>query len=183
MPKANEFVESFVSLHAKIKQKMRKTILTLLLTALTIGATAQSKDSTHVKNDSTVSMSTNQTDPVFPGGKEALKKFLDKNLHYPELAEQYGVEGSVVMTFIVDKDGALKDIAAKDCKIDRFNTTKFGQETVAKQTELKKEFALLFAKEGARVIRKMPKWMPGKLDGQAVNVKYNFPIHFLIPNK
>ena len=87
------------------------------------------------------------------------------------------------MTFFVEKDGSLSEISAHDCKIDRFNTTKFSQETESKQKELKKQFALLFAKEGARVIRKMPKWAPGKVNGEAVRVKMNQRISFIDPNK
>ena len=49
--------------------------------------------------------------------------------------------------------------------------------------ELKEQFALLFAKEGARVIRKMPKWAPGKVDGESVRTKINQRITFIDPNK
>ena len=119
----------------------------------------------------------------FPGGQQALTKFLDKNLQYPDAASDYGVEGSVVMTFFVEKDGSLSDISANDCKIDRFNTTKFSQETESKQKELKRQFALLFAKEGARVIRKMPKWTPGKTNGESIRTKINQRITFSDPNK
>ena len=87
------------------------------------------------------------------------------------------------MTFFVEKDGSLSEISAHDCKIDRFNTTKFSQETESKQKELKEQFALLFAKEGARVIRKMPKWTPGKVDGKNVRTKINQPLTFTDPNK
>ena len=125
----------------------------------------------------------NHTNPQFPGGEKALQKFLKKNLTYPEAASAYGVEGSVVMTFIVDEDGLLKDIAAHDCKIDRFNTTRFSQETESRQKELKEQFALMFAKEGARCIRKMPKWSPATIDGKKVRVKNNLRITFVDPNK
>ena len=72
---------------------------------------------------------------------------------------------------------------ATDCKTERFSTTKFSQETEARQKELKKQFALLFAKEGARVVRKMPKWAPASVNGIPVSVKYNLTIHFTNPNK
>ena len=124
-----------------------------------------------------------QKAPEFKGGLEALVKYLNKNLKYPGLAKRYGVEGKVVMEFIVDTDGTLKEITAKDCIIERFNTTKFSQLTEAEQKNLKEQFALLFAKEGARVIRKMPKWTPGNINGIPVRVKYNLPITFKIPDK
>lgn len=154
-----------------------------MLLAMTMGAVAQSTDTTTVNNKKEKLYSVPDVSPMFPGGKEALKKFLSKNVTYPKAAGAYGVEGSVVMTFFVNEDGSLSDISAKDCKLDRFNTTKFSQETVARQKELKEEFALIFAKEGARVIRKMPKWSPAKLNGKAVRVKCSQPIRFSIPGK
>ena len=144
---------------------MKRVFLSIMLAALTMGAVAQ------------------KTIASFPGGQQALTRFLDKNLQYPDAASDYGVEGSVIMTFLVEKDGSLSDISAHDCKIDRFNTTKFSQETASKQKELKEQFALLFAKEGARVIRKMPKWAPGKVNGESVRTKINQRITFMDPNK
>lgn len=155
----------------------KKAIITILLAILTLGATAQNQ------NDTVVVVNEQKTMPSYPGGLNALMKFLGENIQYPELAEQYGVEAKITMDFIVDKNGKLKDISANDCKIERLNTTTFGQETKAKQAELKKQFALLFAKEGARVIRKMPKWKPGKVNGQNVETKFHLPIHFTIPDK
>ena len=162
---------------------MKRIILSITLAALTMGGAAQNTDSTHVNNDTVKVTSGNLSNPEFKGGQKALKKFLSKNLKYPEIADNYGVEGSVVMTFVVGEDGSLSDISAHDCKIERFNTTKFSQEAESRQKELKKQFALLFAKEGARVIRKMPKWTPGTLNGKAVRVKFDLRISFIDPNK
>jgi len=161
---------------------MKRAFLSITLAALTMGAVAQNTISIE-KNDSSMIVSSHKIIASFPGGQQALTKFLDKNLQYPDAAQDYGVEGSVVMTFFVEKDGSLSEISANDCKIDRFNTTKFSQETESKQKELKKQFALLFAKEGARVIRKMPKWMPGKINGESVRTKINQRITFSDPNK
>ena len=160
---------------------MKKTVLMMLLLALTMGAKAQcektceKKDSVEVKDSEKIKP---EVMPEYPGGREALMSFLSKNIQYPKLAQQYGVEGRVLMRFVVDTDGSLKDIAASDCRIERFNTTKFSQETEARQAQLKEEFALLFAKEGARVIRKMDKWIPGKANGEKVRVKFTLPISF-----
>jgi protein TonB len=166
---------------------MKRTILLIMLAVLTMGVAAQSADSTRTDNDNSEMKSLVgellKQSPQFPGGKAELMKFLSKNVKYPELAAAYGVEGRVVMTFFVEKDGKISDISAHDCTIQRFNTTKFGQETEARQKELKEQFALLFAKEGARVIRKMPKWEPGRHNDERVRVKYNLPIQFLDPNK
>jgi protein TonB len=172
---------------------MKKTIITMLMAAMTMGAAAQRADggltenAGQCKSDTTETKSNNGPEasvlPQFPGGQEALMKFLKKKMKYPDLAEQYDVEGSIVMHFTVDADGSIKDISATDCKTDRFNTTKFSQETEARQKELKKQFALLFAKEGARVVRKMPKWIPASVNGIPVSVKYNLTIRFANPNK
>ena len=147
----------------------KRTIITALLAILTMVVSAQAVDSTSVK-------------PEFPGGEKGLSKYLKKNVKYPELAEEYHIEGKVIMHFIVDTDGSVKDITASDCTIDRFKTTRFSQETEARQTQLKEQFALLFAKEGARVIKKMPKWKPAMLNGEKVKARYNLTIRFLDPN-
>ena len=146
---------------------MKRTVLSLMLVVLAITAMAQ--------NSKTVE------NPQFPGGLEALAQFLVDNVKYPEVAEAYAVEGKVVMAFIVERDGTLSEISAEDCKIERFNTTKFSQETEARQKELKELFAKLFAKEGARVIRMMPQWTPGKADGKIVRMKLHQPINFKMP--
>lgn len=160
---------------------MKKVIITMLFASVTLGAMAQSTDSVCVRNDTLVCGE--RVNPSFRGGQKALTKYLQKNLQYPLLADEYGVEGKVIMTFFVERDGTLTDISAHDCRIERFNTTKFSQETEAKQMQLKEQFALLFAKEGARVIRKMPKWSPGHLNGETVRTKFNLTIHFYDPNK
>ena len=86
------------------------------------------------------------------------------------------------MNIIVDVDGTIKDISATNCEIVRFNSTKFAQETQAKQKELKELFAKQFAKEGFRVIRKMPKWIPGTINGKNIRTKYRIPITFRCPD-
>ena len=161
---------------------MKRAFIAIILAALTMGALAQNTISIE-KNDSATIISSHKTIATFPGGQKALTKYLKKNVQYPDAASDYGVEGSVIMTFFVEKDGTLSGISAHDCKIDRFNTTKFSQETESKQKELKEQFALLFAKEGARVIRKMPKWAPGKVNGESVRTKINQKITFVDPNK
>lgn len=121
--------------------------------------------------------------PRFPGGDTALTDYLYKNIQYPALASQYGVEGKVIMTFNVETDGKITNINCARSYINRFNTTKFSQETESRQKQLKEQFALLFAKEAARVIRNMPEWKPGMQDGKPIRVKYTIPVSFSIPNK
>ena len=166
--------------------KRKRVFISILLAALTMGAVAQNADSIRVKNDTTgknVFYGEYENSPQFPGGKKALMQFLDKNVQYPDAAHDYAVEGQVIMTFFVNEDGSLSDISARDCKINRFNTTKFSQETESKQKELKQQFAKLFAKEAYRVIKKMPKWTPGKRNGIITRMKYNVRISFVNPYK
>ena len=162
---------------------IQKTILSLMLAALTMGAAAQTTESKPVENDTVQVIPDGMVNPEFPGGQKALMKFLHKNIRYPEAAAEYDIEGTATMTFIINEDGSISDISAHDCKIVRFNTTRFSQETEAKQKELKQQFAMQFAKEGARVIRKMPKWTPGKLNGKAVRVKHSLRVIFADLNK
>ncbi len=161
-----------------------------MFAAVAMGAMAQSQaDSTTVANEEKADKvhGTGQKGekllepeemPQFPGGQKGLLEYLSKNVTYPALAEKYGVEGRVIMSFVVEKDGSTSGISANKCEIKQFNTTKFSQETESRQKELKEQFALLLAKEGARVIRTMPKWTPGKKDGNPVRVKYTVPLTF-----
>ena len=92
--------------------------------------------------------------PAFPGGDAALMKYLSENIKYPEAAEKAGEQGRVVVNFIVEKDGAISNVY-----VVRSVTPTLDAEAV-------------------RVIKAMPKWVPGKQDGQFVRVKYNVPVSF-----
>jgi len=92
--------------------------------------------------------------PEFPGGMEALMKYLSTNIKYPKDAVKQKIEGRVMVTFIVDTDGSISDV----------KTVK----TVYPSID----------KESVRVVKKMPKWKPGKKDGRPVRVQYALPIVF-----
>lgn len=92
--------------------------------------------------------------PKFPGGDTELSKFLIENLIYPELAIQNDAEGRVICQFVVEKDGSIGKI------------------------EVLRKVDPLFEKEAVRVIRKMPKWTPGKQNGKNVSVWFTLPINF-----
>ena len=163
----------------------KKAIITFVFAAITMGVWAQNADDRQENNAKKVESLSAPVDSVpaqFPGGTEALPKFLHKNLQYLAIAGNYRVEGRVKMNIIVDEDGTIKDISATNCEIVRFNSTKFAQETNAKQKELKELFAKQFAKEAFRVIRKMPKWIPGSINGKNVRTKYCIPISFSCPD-
>jgi protein TonB len=92
--------------------------------------------------------------PEFPGGEAALAAFIKKEVKYPKKAKRAGIEGQVVIRFVVDKDGSVSD--AK----------------VAKGVD-----PLLDA-EALRAVQAMPKWTPGKLNGKPVKVQFNLPVRF-----
>jgi protein TonB len=92
--------------------------------------------------------------PSFPGGPSALMQYLSSNIKYPVVAEENGVQGRVVCTFVVEKDGSITDVR------------------VVKSVDPSLD------KEAARVVKGMPKWIPGKQNGSAVRVKYTVPVTF-----
>ena len=92
---------------------MRRLFLTISLTTISLGMMAQ--DITVMHTDSAVTVPADRTNPEFKGGQKALTIFLTKNLRYPDTAADYGVEGSVVMTFVVGVD-------AQDAEMDSRNT-------------------------------------------------------------
>ena len=92
--------------------------------------------------------------PIFPGGDAAMMKYLSENVKYPALAIKAQEQGRVVVSFTVEKDGAISDV-----KVARSVTPSLDAEAV-------------------RVVKAMPKWTPGKQGGQLVRVRYNVPVSF-----
>lgn len=93
--------------------------------------------------------------PEFPGGTTGLKKWLRANIKHPLNLHGKKIQGSVIVNFIVEKDGAVSNVM-----VDR------GMD-------------LLLMKEATRVVSLMPKWKPGELNNKAVRVRYSLPIDFL----
>ena len=92
--------------------------------------------------------------PEYPGGSMAMLEYLSKSIQYPKEAEDAQKEGRVIATFVVNKDGSIRDarvVKSVDPALDA---------------------------EALRVINGMPNWTPGRQSGQAVNVKYTIPISF-----
>jgi len=92
--------------------------------------------------------------PEFPGGQGALFEYLSKNIKYPVVAEENGIQGRVIVTFVVERDGSITDVK------------------VVKSVDPSLD------KEAQRVVRSMPKWIPGKQNGSAVRVKFTVPVTF-----
>jgi len=94
--------------------------------------------------------------PSFPGGEEKLFEFLRKNIKYPNIARENGITGRVYVTFVVDKEGRIKD------------------------AKLVRGIGAGCDEEALRVVRAMPDWKVGKQNGRAVPVQFNLPINFTL---
>ena len=92
--------------------------------------------------------------PEFPGGEEALYKYLSKNLKYPDIAKEQNLQGKVFVQFIVEKDGSISNPKAV------------------------RDIGGGCGEEAVRVVRGMPKWTPGKQRTQTVRVQYTLPVVF-----
>lgn len=95
-----------------------------------------------------------QVMPQFPGGDEALLTYFGSKIKYPEIAKKDSIQGVVVLDFIVEKDGSISDL-----KVLRDIGGGCGEEAI-------------------RIAKLMPKWSPGKQDGQTVRVGFKLPIRF-----
>ncbi len=94
--------------------------------------------------------------PQFPGGEKAINEFISKTLQYPVIAQENGIQGKVVCSFIINQDGSVTDaevISGVDPSLDR---------------------------EALRIVSAMPKWTPGTQRGKAVRVKYTMPVTFTL---
>ena len=92
--------------------------------------------------------------PSFPGGNGALMSYLASNIQYPVGAQENGVQGRVIVSLVVERDGSISDVRVArsvDPSLDR---------------------------EAQRVVKSMPRWKPGKQNGSAVRVKYTVPVVF-----
>ena len=94
--------------------------------------------------------------PQFPGGPSALFEFLSKNIQYPKEAEDANLQGRVIVSFVVEKDGSVSN------------------------AKVVRPIDPLLDAEALRVVNSMPKWIPGKQNGEAFRVKYTIPVTFRI---
>lgn len=94
--------------------------------------------------------------PEFVGGIEKLYEYLGKNINYPELAKENGIQGKIFIQFVVWKDGTIRNV------------------------KVVKSVHKTLDKEALRVVNEMPKWKPGKQRGKNVNARFTLPIKFKI---
>ena len=92
--------------------------------------------------------------PEFPGGTAALMKYLKDNIQYPSVCRENNIQGRVLLSFVVNKDGSIVDI------------------------EVVRGINPYLDKEAARVISTMPRWQPGEQRGKTVRVKFSLPVNF-----
>lgn len=99
-------------------------------------------------------MASVQQKPEFPGGDAALFKYVSDSIRYPSLARENGIQGKVIVSFLINKDGSINDV-----KVLRGIGGGCDEEAV-------------------RLVKAMPNWTPGRTNGKNVNVKYTQPVNF-----
>ncbi|MCH5221857.1 MAG: energy transducer TonB [Muribaculaceae bacterium] len=107
-----------------------------------------------VVEDEPLSIAMVEQKPEFPGGEAELYKWLSNNISYPAAASEEGVQGRVVVEFVVGKDGSISNVRVVRPRHPALD------------------------KEALRVVKAMPKWMPGRNNGQPVKVTYTLPVTF-----
>ena len=95
-----------------------------------------------------------EEEPEFPGGLDALSKFIADNIKYPQLAKENNITGRVFVSFVVEKDGRVG------------------------QVKILRDIGGGCGNEAVRVVKMMPKWKPGKQRGKAVRTQFNLPVNF-----
>ena len=98
-----------------------------------------------------------ETQPEFPGGMAELMKYLQKNLSYPQICKEQGLQGRVIVQFVVNTDSTISDV------------------------NVIKPVNPHFDKEALRVVKAMPKWKPGMQRGEPVRVRFTLPVTFRLP--
>lgn len=117
--------------------------------------------------------------PQYPGGIPELIKFLSNNIQYPVEAEHYGVEGRVMVNFVVDKDGTVSDMKVAKTELkNRLSDKKFKKYSDIDKYAMREKGEGQLKEEALRVVRKMPNWEPALRRGEKVRVKYSLPITF-----
>lgn len=138
---------------------MKPILITISLLLLFAAANAQTPASTvTLPADSNAVYTAVEKAPSFPGGEKGFIHFLIHTVRYPASGVEHHIQGKVVLTFIVEKDGSLSDIkVAKSVSVD-------------------------IDAEAIRVLKASPKWEPGMQGGHAVRVQYTQSISFSLQN-
>lgn len=143
---------------------MRKIAFVFVSLLLPLLAAAQNvKDTTQVAPPTTISPEDNyeifvviDEDASFPGGEKARIKFISENLKYPIDARKKNIEGTVYIAFVIEKDGSISN------------------------AKILRDIGGGLGEEALRVVKMMPKWIPGKNKGEPVQVKFSMPVKFVL---
>ncbi|GEM_PF-5730950 len=139
-----------------LKQKEQQAIAERVPVCVFPKDTNQAADSTYHSRGNDILLCVEEY-PEFPGGQKALMNFINGNLHYPADAKKLGIQGKVFVTFVVEKEGTLTGLRV-------LRGIGGGCE-----------------EEAVRIVKKMPRWVPGKFKGERVRVQYNLPVKFTLP--
>lgn len=135
----------------------------------------------------------NNDDPIFevteepaqyPGGQAALMQYVAQNIRYPKIAAENGVQGRVLVQFVVEKDGSLSNFAVVKKSGDiitknaQSGITVNAQGSATEENKVPQEAFDALDEEALRVLRGMPNWTPAKQRGQVVRLKYTLPVTF-----
>lgn len=137
-----------------MKNGVSKFLLVAVLCALTTSNVFSQQNQSLEKIKEESSNQVVEEMPMFPGGEKALKAYIEENLKYPAVSAENGIQGRVIVLFTVEADGSLTDVrigGSVDFYLDR---------------------------EALRIVKAMPKWIPGTQDGKPVPVKFQVPINF-----
>ncbi len=126
----------------------------LFLCTLLFNVLSAQTDPPKAPEDKTFEMFDLEKEPTFPGGESAMMQYLGSNIQYPALARENGIQGTVVLTFVIDKVGSVTDV------------------------NIVKDIGGGCGKESVRVVEAMPKWTPGEANGHPVKVRYTLPLRF-----
>lgn len=149
-----------------MKAKNALMVLSLLLVGSVFGqGSSQGQEEkapsseTFIPVDSVFDLSEVMEQPEFPGGMELMYDYLSKNIRYPDLARQENAQGTVYVRFIVDEEGELGQV-----EIMRGVRSDLDEETM-------------------RVVREMPRWIPGRVEGRNVKVRLALPVVFKLEKR
>lgn len=137
-----------------MKNVVKKLFLVAVLSVLATSHAFSQSNQQVKETEGTKSSQVVEEMPMFPGGEKAFVAYLKENLKYPTVPAENGIQGRVIVLFKVEADGSLTDVrigGSVDPSIDR---------------------------EALRLVKAMPKWIPGKQDGKPVPVKFQLPITF-----
>jgi protein TonB len=136
---------------------MKAFPLTVMLMLITLANNAQNNSNAGSNKENRIYTNVEQK-PYFEGGDKGLAEFLEKNIVYPKAEKDKGIDGKVVISFVVDEKGAVTDAIVL------------------------KSISPGLDKEALRVVNLLPKFKPGIMAGKAVKVFYTLPVNFNLGN-